>query len=264
VATRAFLVPYDSGVRAERMGAGPLKLASLLPHLPQEVIEAQTPFRAEIKTSFELYRELAARIRASGDVPLVLGGNCGVSIGAVGGVGAEDLAVLWFDAHGDFMTPDTTPSGFLDGMCLAVIAGAAWRNLANAVPNFSPIPADRIIEAGSRDFSEGEEDALLSAGVSLVRPGESIVPALEQVRTRARRVLIHVDLDVIDASYGKANHFAVPGGLSPQQVCDAIRECRSRFEVAAVSIASFDPSQDERGTIAQAALQIIGALDWLN
>jgi arginase len=259
MAARAFIVPYDSGVRAERMGAGPLKLASLLPHLPQEVIEARTPFRAEIKTSFELYRDLAVRIRASDDLPLVLGGNCGVSIGAAAGVGTDDLAILWFDAHGDFMTPDTTPSGFLDGMCLSVIAGIAWRGLANAIPNFTPIAGDRIIEAGSRDFSEGEEDALVNAGVWLVRPGESIVPALEQVRTRARRLLIHVDLDVIDASYGKANHFAVTGGLSPQQVCDAIRECRSRFEVAAVTIASFDPSQDERGTIAQAALQIIDA-----
>ena len=241
------------------MGAGPLKLASLLPRIPHEVIEAEIPFRAEIKTSFELYRKLAARIRASSDFPLVFGGNCGVSIGAVAGVGSDDLAGLWFDAHGDFMTPDTTPSGFLDGMCLAVIAGRAWRKLAAAVPNFSPVGGDRIIEAGSRDFSPGEEDAMAEAGVWHVRPGESAVPALEAVRQRARRVVIHVDLDVIDASYGKANQFAVGGGLSPQEVCDAIRECKSRFEVAAVCIASFDPSQDERGTIAQAALQIIGA-----
>src|SRR5687767_11752854 len=117
-------VPYDSGQRSLRMGSGP-------EHFVQngveqilrdcgcdvyiECIEGQLPFRAEIKTAFELYRTLAERVAsayANGIFPLVLSGNCNSSLGTVAGVGADQLGIIWFDGHGDFNTPDTTESGF--------------------------------------------------------------------------------------------------------------------------------------------------------
>ena len=78
-------------------------------------------------TAFELHGLVSGRVRqaiAEGGFPLVLSGNCNTAaIGAIAGAGPEDLGIVWFDAHGEFNTPETTTTGFIDGMGLA-IAGA--------------------------------------------------------------------------------------------------------------------------------------------
>src|SRR5687767_4289522 len=111
------------------MGAGPSRIAREL-GVDAEEIHPVSTWRAEIKTTFELYRALADRVREANDFPVVFSGNCGASIGTAAGLGTEDLAVLWFDAHGDYNTPDTTESGFLDGMCLGILTGRCWKTLA--------------------------------------------------------------------------------------------------------------------------------------
>ena len=140
---RLFYVPYDSGRRSWRTGAGPERilagglierLAAAGHPVATQVIEvAADSGTGEIATAFALNRRLAegvADARAAGEFPVVLGGNCGTALGAVSGIGVEKTALLWFDAHGDFNTPETTLGGFLDGMGLAIIAGHCFRRLA--------------------------------------------------------------------------------------------------------------------------------------
>ena len=125
---RLLLVPYDSGQRNVRMGAGPEHLcaAGLEKHLAaqghqvdSEVIEpASRNWRAEVQTSFELMRVVANHVRAARTArrfPVVLSGNCLAAVGVIAGLG-PGTGVIWIDAHGDFNTPQTTTSGFLDGM----------------------------------------------------------------------------------------------------------------------------------------------------
>ena len=243
---RYFLLPYDSGHKGLRMGAGPWRIAREL-GIDAEEIHPASEWRAEIRTTFELYRALAVRIRETGDFPVVFSGNCGASIGVAAGVGTEDLAVLWFDAHGDYNTPDATESGFLDGMSLGILTGRCWKNLASTIPNFAPVPPSRTIHVGSRDYSPGEREALVADGVT-------IGPHFDAIE--ARRILVHVDLDVIDPSFGRANPYAVEGGLSPDDVLRVIDEASRRFEVAALVLASYDPSCDEDGRIAAIAARI--------
>ena len=243
---RYFTLPYDSGHRGVRMGAGPLELVQLL-GIEAEEIEPASEFRAEIKTSFELYRALAARIRETSDFPIVFSGHCGAAIGTAAGIGTEDLAILWFDAHGDYNTPDTTDTGYLDGMGLAVATGRCWHSLARTIPGFAPIDPRRVIHVGSRDYSPGEREALLRDGVRMEPRFEGI---------EATRILVHVDLDVIDSRFGRANHYACEGGLSPDEVIDVIRRAREHFEIAGLVLASYDPSCDGDGRIGDAAVQI--------
>ena len=245
--TRYFAVPYDSGHKGLRMGAGPFRIARELGVEPEE-IEPAMEWRSEIQTSFQLYRALAKRVAASDDFPVVLSGNCGASIGAAAGVGTERLAVLWFDAHGDYNTPDTSDSGFLDGMCLAILTGRCFHTLAKTIPGFAPVPPSRTMHIGSRDYSPGEREALLADDVTMTEDFDAI---------DADRVLVHVDLDVIDPRFGRANQFAVGGGLSPDDVIGTIERARERFPIAALTIASYDPSCDPEGTIAAAAARIV-------
>jgi arginase len=215
----------------------------------EEIVPA-SDWRAEIRTSFELYRALAARVAAVEEFPVIFSGHCGASIGAAAGLGVDDLAILWFDAHGDYNTPDTTDSGFLDGMCLAVATGRCWHGVARTIPGFAPIDPRRVIHVGARSWSPGEREALLRDGVRLSPDFDGI---------DATRLLVHVDLDVIDSRYGRANPYACEGGLSPDEVLDVIGRARERFTIAGLVIASYDPSCDD-GRIADAAARIVRAL----
>jgi arginase len=228
------------------MGAGPLRLVEALGVEAEELAPA-SPFPAEIRTSFELYRALAARLRDCDEFPVIFSGHCGASIGALAGLRPD--AVLWFDAHGDYNTPDTTDTGFLDGMCLAVMTGRCWQSLARTIPGFTPIDPKRVVHVGARDFSPGEREAL-------VRDGVRLGPDFENLD--ATRILVHVDLDVIDARYGRANHYACEGGLSPEEVLAVIAQASARFEVAGLVLASYDPTCDADGRIAETAMRIVG------
>jgi len=248
--TRYFTVPYDSGHKGLRMGAGPWRLASEL-GIEAEEIAPVSEWRMEIRTAFELNRALASRVREAEDFPVVLSGNCGSSIGAAAGVGTEKLAVLWFDAHGDYNTPDTSDSGFLDGMCLSTLTGRSFHNLAKTIPGFAPVPPSRTIHIGSRSYSPGEREALIADGVRME-------PRFDDID--ANRVLVHVDLDVIDPQYGRANGFAVGGGLSPDDVLRVVEQARERFPLAALVLASYDPSCDPEGKIAAIGARIVRAV----
>ena len=162
---RVFAIPYDSGHEGLRMGAGPLRLQELFAEV--EEIHARKEWRAEIRTSFELYAELARRIREGRDeTPIVLSGNCGACAGTVAGVGSERMGVIWFDAHGDLNTPETTDSGFLDGMALSIVTGQCFRPLAKNLIGLDPIDPQHAVHIGGRDWSPGEEEHGRASGVA--------------------------------------------------------------------------------------------------
>lgn len=260
---RYFSVPYDSGQKGQRMGAGPSRIAAALDVVCEE-IEPQSDVRAEIRTTFELYRNLADRVfeaSSMGDLPVVFSGNCGAAVGSAAGIGTDDLAVIWFDAHGDYNTPDTTDTGYLDGMAMAVLTGRCWKGLASTIPRFRRVPPTRTMNVGARDYSPGERDALFSDGVWVVEPPSlaetTVGPILDAMRREASRVLIHVDLDVIDPRFGRANHYAVGGGLAPEDVLRVVELAVKRFSLAGLVLASYDPAGDPDGQIAEIGARIV-------
>jgi arginase len=140
------VVPYDSGHRGLRMGAGPehlvegglagaLRTGGRGPSFATVHPEGDPP--AEVATAFELHGLVSERVRgalAEGRFPLVLSGNCNASVGTISGAGPGGLGIVWFDAHADFNTPETTTTGFTDGMGLAVAVGHCWRKMPRACP----------------------------------------------------------------------------------------------------------------------------------
>jgi arginase len=136
-------------------------------------------------------------------------------------------------------------------MCLSILTGRCFNNIAKTVTGFAPIPPSRTIHVGSRDYSPGEREALVADGVRMTPDFDGI---------DADRILVHVDLDVIDPSFGRANHFAVDGGLSPDDVLRVIEDARERFTLAGLVLASYDPSGDEEGRIAEIGARIARAV----
>lgn len=262
---RYFTVPYDSGHRAARMGAGPLRLAQELGVEPAS-IETSMKLPREIATAFELYGKLAESVHecvAAGDFPVVFSGNCGAVNGLAAGVGMEKLAVMWFDAHGEYMTPDTTTSGFLDGMGLSILTGRCFKRMAAGIPWFRPLPPQRTMLVGSRDYSPGERDDLFADAIAVAEPRDLTEPNVDRwlagMNLHADRLVVHVDLDVLDPKHGRANEFAAEGGLSPEQILRVIGIARRRFEIVALELASYDPACDEDGRVARIGAEIARA-----
>ena len=262
-------VPYDSGRRDERMGRGPARLlergleAVWTTHGHQvatEWIDVRPAEAGDVRTSFDLYAALAAQVRAAHAehrFPFVIAGNCGVTVGALAGLSDARCAVVWFDAHGDFNTPETSPSGFLDGMALAILTGRCWRPLAERIPGFSAVPESRVALVGARELDAPEADALAASGVR--RIGVNLT-ALADVFPAATAAWLHVDLDVLDAAEGRANQFATIGGLTVPQLLDAVTRLATRLSIVGASFTSYDPAVDGDGRVGNAALTLADAL----
>jgi arginase len=274
-------VPYDSGQLGFRMGKGPdyfvqngsvdKRLREKGKEVCTERVEASGTIATEIGTTFEVNRLLAERVRVAKEndsFPFVLAGNCNSSVGTLAGIGIADTGVVWFDAHGDFNTPETTVSGFLDGMALAMVTGRCWSSLAASVRGFTPIREENVILAGVRDLDVEEKRLLSLSKVSVLSSisekkrdlHETLEPILKALSSRVQRIYLHIDMDVLDPEQATANHFATPGGFSVANLENAIRLIGDKFKVSAAAITAVDPSYDERSRTLQAGVRLMEAL----
>jgi arginase len=272
---RLLLVPYDSGQRNVRMGAGPehLRAAGLPKSLiasghavDVEVIEpASMKWQAEVQTSFELMRAVAdgvRKARADGRFPIVLSGNCLSAVGVIAGLGAH-TGVLWIDAHGDFNTPQTTMSGFLDGMTLATATGRCWSELAQSIEGFEPVPDNAVVMFGTRDLDPGERAALDRVGIVRLGAGagpDEIEPVLETIGRTSDKFYVHLDMDALDPSEARANGFAARGGFTSQNLQVLLGAIAGKLPVQALTVASYDPAFDSNGTVCAAALESVATV----
>jgi len=269
---RVILVPYDSGYCRKRMGCGPdrifepgLKelLGGMKIPFDHEEISLESAYPSEISAAFQLSGKVAGRVqecRARGLFPIVLSGNCGIALGTVSGCGAEKTGVVWFDAHGEATTPDTTRSGFLDGMPISTLLGRAWQNLARTVPGFAPVPGERIVLFGARQVEEAENNLLDEAGVRRVATVAQLMKSLSSLTKVVDQIYLHVDLDVLDPTEAIANQWTPPNGITVQTLLDAVAEVRKQVKVAALGIASYDPAVDRDGRALSAALNVVEVL----
>ena len=262
-------IPYDSGHFNKRMGAGPLALAKhglaekLRTQSDVDLIEVHLPetFHAEAAALVQLQHLGAAAGRDAikrGARPIFLSGNCGTgALSAISAIGARDTGVVWFDAHGDCNTPDTSASGFLDGMCLAILAGRCWKRVAARFSNFAPVAGEQIIQIGVRHVDPEEQLLLKELHITEIRSDnlDALPAALDQLRKRTNQLYVHLDADVLDISEGAANAYACSGGITRAQLKDALRLVAATGSIRAASITSYDPACDGNGKIADALIE---------
>lgn len=271
------LVPYDSARRGSRCGAGPEHLvhAGLVAHLHDQghvvtavhLIEDDPAYPpAEIRTAFELARQLATAVRsarAAGDFPLVLSGNCNSAVGTLSGLTPNQRSTFWFDAHGDINTPETSDTGFLDGMGLAMATGLCWHQLTATVPGFEPVAPEATFLLGARDLDVGEAALLEESPITSIAVGQipNELPSTLAKSTLANTLgYLHLDLDVLDPSVGHANYLPVPNGLSLSQLIAAVTEIRARVPLGAAALTSYSPEDDHDQGVCRAAFAAIDAI----
>jgi arginase len=275
---RLLQVPYDCGVYNARMGAGPLVLGREIAqwlrsrgHAVEEVaVELEPGWRAELRTAFELHHLIAGAVtaaRRSGQVPLLLSGNCNATLGVLAGLARPGLrlGLVWLDAHGDFNTPELDPSGFLDGQGLAMVAGRCWQAVTSAVPGFRPLPERRILLIGARSLDQGEEAVLRQSEVTwlppaLARHPGAVAAASEALARDVDAVHFHVDLDVYDPSIAPANSYAAPDGLLADDIQRIAVQTAGQLPIASATLASYDPALDPAARLRHTAVDLAGHL----
>ena len=276
---RLLLVPWDSGRREVRMGAGPTALVRggaaerlrAQGHTVEEQRIEPSGWHAELKTAFELHRQIAEAVNYAqriGQVPLLLSGNCNSTIGMLAGLAGRPwgrIGLVWLDAHGDFNTPDIDPHGFLDGQGLATAVGRCWSALASTVPGFAPLPEKRVVLVGARSLDAAEEMALHASAVTWLPPANARTPdtvgsAIDRLAEKSDAVHMHIDLDVHDPSIAPANSYAAADGLTAAEVQRVVRQVADRLPIASATLASYDPTYDPAGRMRQTALDLLALL----
>jgi len=226
--------------------------------------------RARIATFLPVERDLvAAALRREGPRarPLIIGGDCTAHAGAMAGLRAatgQRLAIAWFDAHGDYNTPDTTPSGNVWGMPFAMICGVGDPDLVDACdgPTVDPHHAALV---GGQVLDETESRMLATTGVAqfgsgMVATRAGIAALAAWAGAIAREVdaiYVAVDLDVLDGRGGWAVQMPEPDGISLETALTAIRTIADAAPIAGFGATAVNL---ERGGDAERTVDAVAAL----
>lgn len=274
------LVPYHLAMERTGMGLGPERFLEAGIHhelgsrghsVHINTIQRRTNIRQdESVVVAEINAVLAKHVRGAleqGCFPFILAGNCNTCLGTLAGIEARPIGVIWLDAHGDFNTPETSASGFLDGMSLAMVAGLCHRTAWTMIGSI-PIRGSHVVHIGGRDFDDGEEERLARHQIRVVAASPlkqvglatALRPALATLRSQVRHVYLHVDLDVLDPAEGRANEYAAPNGLSLHELEDVIQMVGEEFVIEAAALTAYNPACDEEGRALGAGLRMIHAI----
>ena len=200
--------------------------------------------------------QVAADLRA-GARPVSMAGDCCTAIGVVAGLQRAGLrpVLVWLDAHGDFNTPETTISGFIGGMPLAMIVGRGDQALPQAVGMHSIAEAD-VFLADARDLDPGERQLLERSRVHRVTDLETLP---DRVPT-GRPLYVHFDVDVLNKDEAPAMRYAVAGGPSLGAAQRMAARLAANGQLAAVSLTVWDMEADRTRQTERACLSTLGHL----
>ena len=190
-----------------------------------------------------------------GKVPVSVAGDCCASLPVMAGAQRAGLSPLlvWLDAHGDFNTPETSPSGFLGGMPLAMMVGRGALDIPRA-SGLAAVAETDVRLIGARDLDPLEAAALESSEVRRAPLG-----ALAAMRFD-RPVHLHVDNDIIDAAEAPANNYPVAGGPSLNEVIEACTDFAAGNTICAVSFSGWNGRLDGDGRTGAACRSLLGAI----
>lgn len=218
---------------------------------------ANTKPQARMVALYIPLAKLVSTALTSGELPVSVAGDCCSSIGVLGGLqqAGVEPTLIWFDAHGDFNTWETTPSGFLGGMPLAMLVGRGEQTIMEGVGN-RVLPEDQVILSDARDLDPGEREAV--AGSKLVHL-QSVQEILDYQLPQGP-LWVHFDMDVIDASETPAMNYPAPGGPSSQELGEVFSYLGGCGQIVAISLSSWNPELDVEGRSQEISLDLMHKL----
>lgn len=194
---------------------------------------------------------------SGGNAPVLLAGDCSIALTTLKAAlkNRPDAKVLWLDAHGDFNTPETSPSGYLGGMALAGACGVWETGLAD------PVDADRVVLVGVRELDPRERELLAESAVTVIGASVETLADTQSALDRAP-IFVHLDLDVMDPESFPATQVPAHGGLAAAELYDLLEAVAGECEVIGVEVTGFAAPEDEleRQDAASVAAHVVDPL----
>jgi arginase len=226
-----------------------------------------------LKAVSEASNKLASAVNEvveSGSFPLVLGGDHSIAIGTLAGISKhyENLGVIWYDAHGDLNTGETSPSGNIHGMPLAVSLGIGHHALTN-IADYSPkVKPENIVIIGARSLDEGERELIREKGIKVYtmheidRLGMTKVmeEAVAYLKEKTDGVHLSLDLDGLDPSDAPGVGTPVLGGISYRESHLAMEILEESKIITSAEFVEVNPILDEKNKTATVAVALMGSL----
>lgn len=199
---------------------------------------------------------------------IVLGGDCTLVAGVAGGARAflgQPVGVVYIDANADLNTPETTPSGNLNGMALAIALGRGPLDVVEAAGTVPAVLGEHVSLVGFRELDPGERGSLGDLGLALPAQAArrlgmrvSAALALDGVANSDGPVLVHLDVDVIDPAEMPATNTVTPGtGLSWAEAAELVTALVASPRVVALEVCEFQPRRDPDGTAARRIVDLL-------
>lgn len=284
------LLDLGAGRRGTDMGPSAMHVAGLVPRLralghgisdvdtiqvrTQEQSEHLDPSARFLREIIDTCTQLAGRVEAAtrnGSFPLVLGGDHAQAIGTVSGLARvfkerkSRLGVVWVDAHTDMNTPETTPSGNIHGMPLAVLLGRGPDSLVQLSGNGPALRPEDVAIIGARDVDAGEIGLVKELGVRVYSMSEldargtavCVKEAMDRATAYTDGVHLSFDLDGVDPEDAPGVGTPVPGGLTLRE-SHLICELASRTQkLVGMEMVELNPTLDVRNKTGELAVWLI-------
>jgi len=281
-------VPIDLG-QAQRgvdMGPAALRYAELaarltsLGYLVRDGGNIAVPVRDTLENEHHLHylpsiRSVCADAYAAGRlareegcIPLFMGGDHTLAIGTIGGVSHDGpVGLIWIDAHGDFNTPETTRTGNIHGMTLAVLLGDGYPELVNVGRPGPKLSPEDIIMVGIRDLDPLERVRLQQSGITVYTMRDIDERGISAITREALERLEHcehlhvsLDMDVLDPQVAPGVGTDFPGGLTYREAQLLMEIIADAGRVSSLDIVEINPILDQRNQTARIAVELAASL----
>lgn len=236
----------------------------------QKIRNDRLRYLPEIVRACTLLSGKIEKVLSAGGFPLVLGGDHSIAIGSIAGISAlcrkqkKRMGVLWIDAHGDLNTPETTPSGNIHGMPLAVSLGLGAIELTSIGGDFKKIAPHDVALIATRDLDDGERKLIKQHGINIFTMEEIDKHGMSVVMSRALRKLkgvdhLHVslDLDAVDPQVSPGVGTPVKGGLNYREAHLIMETLNESGIISSLEIVEVNPILDNRNQSAEFAVELI-------
>lgn len=203
--------------------------------------------------------------------PLVLGGDHSIAIGTLAGLATkyQNLGVIWYDAHADLNTDETSPSGNIHGMPLAASMGLGDERLVNLYQDGAKIKPENVVIIGARSIDPGERELIKQHGIKVYTMHEVdkfgmtvvIEKSLQYLKERnVDGVHLSLDLDALDPLYTPGVGTPVPGGVSYRESHLAMEMLEESGMITSAEFVEVNPILDEKNKTADVAVGLMGSL----
>lgn len=208
---------------------------------------------------------LGRRVIEKGDFPLFVGGDHSISVGTVAaaGSGNDPLGLIWVDAHGDFNTPDTSPSGNIHGMPLAILMGEGHPDLVNVGRPGPKVLPENVVMIGLRDIDPTEKKRLKGSGVTVFTMRDIDEHGISTVANKAmmkfahmKRIHLTLDMDALDPVEAPGVGTPVPGGITYREAHLLMEILADSKKVGSMDLVEINPILDVANKTAELAVEL--------